>query len=159
MSVLFCWRCPPLLSQCLSTSQWATVWWSSQHALSGKMPAALAWVFVWLLTGFSFYLNTIADWLLSPHNISFSDLELSFILCCCFFPHHFYVFPVSSPPSTHWFVWLFVCPPRWDWHLTMQQRAGNRGLHQSSVKVIDTWLTGQVARMFGGINSMQSKWQ
>lgn len=37
--------------------------------------------------------------------------------------------------------------------------ASNRGLQQSSVKVIETWLTGQAAYSFGGINAAEPQWQ
>lgn len=94
--------------------------------------------------------------LLSTRSVCFGILYLLALQLC--FSFQFYVRLPASPP---------FCPPLC-LAVSSQSprlapdnatRTGNRGPQQSSVKVIETWLTGQAAYSFGGINVAEPQWQ
>ncbi len=105
----------------------------------------------------------ISDWLspvYSPCMFSYSLLACPASMFHCVFSPQFYVCLPTSPPLCAppcLFGSVSSHPPR----LTPDNatRASNRGLLQSSVKVIETWLTGQAAYSFGGINAAEPQWQ
>lgn len=144
--------------------------------LPGKTPefwtiCPLFWqkALVWLPKGFSVYLHIWQPvlYLFPLHVLVFSAcLPCNHVSECIFFFFFFsflflsvlclsaYIF-TSAPAfllgslSSH--------PPR----LTPGNatRASNRGIQQSSVKVIETWLTGQPAHSAGEINAAEPQWQ
>lgn len=129
--------------------------------ISNYLSAGLARVFVWLPRGFSVYLHI---WLAVSCLLTAYVLVFSTCLPCnhaslCVFPPQFHVFSayISTSLSACLFGSVSSHPPR----LTPDNatRAGNKGLQQSSVKVIETWLTGQAAYSFGEINAAEAQWQ
>lgn len=100
----------------------------------------------------------ISDWLSpvdSPRTFWYSPLACpATMFPCVFFSS---ALCLSANISTSLPACLFGSvsshPPR----LTPDNatRVGNRGPQQSSVKVTETWLTGQVAYSFGGINAAE----
>lgn len=128
--------------------------------ISNYLSAGLATVFVWLPTGFSVYLHIwlAVSCLLAVYVLVFSSCMPCIHVSVCFFSS---VLCLSAYISTSLPPCLFGSvsshPPR----LTPDNatRASNRGLQQSSVKVIETWLTGQAAYSFGGINAAEPQWQ
>lgn len=98
--------------------------------------------------------------LLSTRSICFGILYL-LALQPCFSVFFFSVLCLSAYISTFLPTSLFGCVSSQSLRLTPDNatRAGNRGLQQSCVKVIETWLTGQAAYLFDRINVAEPQWQ
>lgn len=123
--------------------------WISNYLSAGQRRA-----FVWLPIGFSVYLHI---WLAVSCLLPVRVLVFSSCLPCNHVSMSFFSSVLCLSPAACLLGFVSRHPPR----LTPDNAkgAGNRGMQQSSVKVIETWLTGQPAHSFGGINAVELQWQ
>lgn len=132
---------------------------SWQYAcISNYLSAGLETVFVQLPTACSVYLHI---WLAVSCLLSAAYVLVFFARLSCsrvFFASLLFV-------SQHLHLCLPVClalclATHRDWHLTTHpKRVAGRGLRRFSVKVSETWLTGQGAYSFRRINALEPLWQ